>query len=224
MAKNKIPIDAGAEADPTNYVVARLALWAGDADEAAMRLSVYKGGAITRGWSHLINKSAVRTRRLKRRQSEYKAIYSAAGMPYSQTTEHILRSTGSHLGAVIWVENERDYELRIYLLDLAWEGEFYRIAEVSAQTLGVMATKPGLVPSYGQKLGDGQGNQASLGLEWAIQGTMLLQVAVGDFGTATVRGTWTGAPLPSQLSEIIHPFQDLLDRLDPSPPAQSSRP
>jgi hypothetical protein len=163
-----------------------------------------------------LNKSAVRTlRQLKRRQSEYKAIYTAAGLSVETTTEHILRSKGDHLGAVIWVESERDYELRVYLLDLSWEADFYRIARGNAQQVGGMAVEPGPEYGYGQKTGDHQLMEASLGLEWAVQDTMLLQVAVGDFGIATVRGTWTTLQLPRQLSDIISPFQILLDELDP---------
>lgn len=219
MASKKLPVDPSAEAAPEDYLVARLALWAGDADEAEKRLSVYRGGSVTKGWSHLLNKSALRTKRqLKRRQSEYKAIYAAAAMTASATTEHILRSKGGHLGAVVWVENERDYELRIYVLDLAWEEDFYRIAKSTAKNRGGMATKVGSAPLYGQKVAAGHSQSSALGVEWALRGTMLLQVAVSDFDTATVRGTWIEAQLPGQLDEIISPFQELINEWDPLSP------
>lgn len=222
MATEEFPSRDGPDAfNYDDYIVARLALWAGDTAEARRRLRIYRRGR--RGTDDNSNfrveahECADRTlRQLNRRVSEYNTIYKTAGLNSSHSPTNILRSAAHHLGGVVWIETDREYELRAYLLDLSWEPTFYERAvrfvkdvETSRVLLNYRhETNQTAFPS-------GEDRELALGLEWVAHGEIFVQAYVSDLGTLSARGVWTVPDPPPNEGAIFSAFQQLLNKFDP---------
>ena len=202
--------------DYDHYIVARLALWAGDLSQARERLQMYRHtadadegrAAFPFDAAHCADRTL---RQLNRRVSEYRTIYTTLGFSTPARPRNILRSANGHLGAAIWVETHREYELRAYLLDLAWEQTFYdrsrRLSESGERQSGATI--------YGtDQASQSKNDQFALSIEWAGGGPLFIQVAVSDFGTFSARGVWTLTTPPKSEEDIIRPYQRLLDAID----------
>lgn len=199
-----------------DYLVARLALWAGDTEEAIKRLEKYGVGRNENPLTDLATASAATTlRQLHRRLGEYESIYAASNIQTSTTSEYILKSRFGNLHGVIWVEGDREFELRAYLLYTKREEQFY----MNAKRLASSATTGSTIETtlqYGVAAVERQDpkQDPKLDLEWVVEGSCFLQVAVSDFCTFTVRSIWTLKDLPTDLVQIAKPFQLLLNEFD----------
>jgi hypothetical protein len=216
----KAPVSSPSD-EYDDYLVARLALWAGDSKEAEERLERYqkprRGASNSNGFSSLAATSANRTlQQLRRRMSEYKSITKAVGLTDDDGISTILRSAGGHLGGVIWAETDREFELRAYLLHLPWEADFYRRIEKLSVT-STAEQHMNNIPAYGDKKPEQspQLDEASLGLEWVQNADFFMQIAVSDFCTLSARSVWTRQQLPDELVAITQPYQRILDEIDP---------
>jgi hypothetical protein len=199
-----------------DYLVARLALWAGDTEEAIVRLEKYGTGRNKDPLTDLARASAATTlRQLHRRLGEYESIYAASNIQISTTNEFVLKSPLGNVRGVIWVEGDREFELRAYLLHTNLEERFY----LNAKRLASMANTGGRIETalrYGVAAIERRDPKQDLrlDLEWVVEGSCFLQVAVSDFCTFTARGIWTLKNLPTDLAQVTKPFQLLLNEFD----------
>lgn len=199
-----------------DYLVARLALWAGDTEEATWRLENYRSTRTKSVLTDLAAASAQKTlRQLKRRLSEYESIYAACDFRPGTTGEHVLNSEAGIMRGVIWVEGDREFELRAYLRDTTLEEQFYwNAARLHRSTIRQTTTETylryGLEPIALRDLRQ----DPKLNLEWVVEGDCFLQVAVSDFCTFCAHSTWTLQDLPMELAQITKPFQLLLNEFD----------
>ena len=205
----------------SDYVIARLALWAGDVDTAIAHLKKCSKPLRRREkwnpYTHPISASAARTlNQLRLRLREYATIRHAIGIGSNQTKENVLRSVSGHLGGVIWIESAREFELCAFLLELSWEAEFYRNVAMQSEHSGSSKSIKDLGYGHDRALIDPMSKDESTGLGWVQTGDMFVQVEVSDFCTISARGTWTATSLPSALKIITAPFQTLLDKIDPA--------
>src|SRR5262249_53965312 len=75
---------------------------------------------------------------LQRKRSEYASLAESANLAANlRGVQAPLRSNGGHLRAIIWVQSDREYELRFYLCELNWETDFYITAARQAAAAGV---------------------------------------------------------------------------------------
>ncbi|WP_037246982.1 hypothetical protein [Rhodopirellula baltica] len=190
-----------------DYLVARLAMWAGDIEEAELRLTNYPRGIDF--YDNFAASSADRTlRQLRRRNGEYRTASNALDLSTEPTVSPALRSAGGHLGGVLWAETDREFELRGYLMDLSWNDMFYEKARVF---------------SDGTALGDSptekkvEKTREPSGLSWNTSGNFFIQVHIGAFQTLSAQGVWIADREPKNAKEVLAPFHSILNQIDPAP-------
>ena len=232
MTSTNDPDDpSSGQEDHDQFTVANLALWAGDAEAAKDRLSTIvqqhhaTQGAVSPFEMPLVSSSQRALRQLRRRLSEFRRLGQIADLaPENLVPQKPLQSRGKHVSAIIWVESEREFELRSYLNDLSWEAGFYKAAATLAGDTTMSANVANLhygsdeerSPSPTQE--DPTSASGTLGVEWALTiRDMFLQVSVSDFCTFTARGIWVSKVPPESVGQITSIFQELLDNFDPGP-------
>lgn len=220
--------DPNLMADDDLFTVANLALWAGDAQGADDRFSVIlRRHQVSRQTTSVFDTSLVSSsqralRQLRRRLGEYRRLGHAARLASNNLApQKALRSRGEHLSANVWVESERELELRCYLNDLAWEADFYKMAATQARDNVTMSNVAALhygsdrVPSPSLTEDDAT-TISSLGVGWTLTiRDMFLDVTVSDFCTFTARSVWIGTAPAESVNQITSIYQDLLDKFDP---------
>ena len=190
-----------------DYLVARLAMWAGDIEEAELRLINYPRRIDF--YQNFAAASADRTlRQLRRRNGEYQTALNASNISPEPNVSPALRSAGGHLGGVLWAESDREFELRGYLMDLSWNEQFYERARAL---------------SDGTSLGDSRSEKKvektreRSGLNWNTSENIFIQVHIGAFQTLSAHGVWVAEREPKNAKELLAPFQSVLNQIDPEP-------
>jgi hypothetical protein len=214
--------DEGAADD---FIVAKLALWAGDFQTAEALLTNI-APAHTRGtprpiFEHPVLASAQRLlAQLRRRMGEYRLLAASAALP-NEMIEAVpaMQSRGTHLRAVIWVESDRQYELRCYVCNLAWEREFYTRGARLSQVPGAAERVSNLgygVANVHPAAEAAEAAEGALEIGWGYNaGEMFLQPELSDFCTCTVRALWIANQLPETTDPMQRIYQEFLDTFDP---------
>ena len=228
--------------DDELFTVANLALWAGDAARARRNLTeILRRNQATRGsvsvFAYPLLSSAQRAlRQLDRRISEYRKLGKFSEQSYVRTqSREALQSSGAHLAGMIWVESERSFEFRCYLLDLSWEEHFYKMCateidkHVALNNIADLGIDKHVALDNIADLGYGSNGSRderegtdeadrvdTLELSWATtKGEMFLEVEVSDLCTLTAQSVWIGKEPPKSSDQLIAVFQEVLNVLDP---------
>ncbi len=214
--------------DDELFTVANLALWAGDAARARrnlteiLRRSQATGRSVSVFEDPLLSSAQRALRQLNRRISEYRKLSKLAEGSNARTqSREALQSSGGHLAGMIWVESERSFDFRCYLLDLSWEKHFYKMcATVSDKHVALNNIADlgyGSNGSRDEREGaDEADRDDTLELSWATtKGEMFLEVEVSDLCTLTAQSVWIGKEPPESSDQLIAVFQEVLNVLDP---------
>ena len=117
--------------------------------------------------------------------------------------------------------------MRVFLCDLNWESDFYKAVNGNGKL-----PKPGTIrPDYelpeskrsrrqgsGSLVDSGDLPSVAYDVGRAVEACALfIQVTASDFATLFADGVWTQQELPGVADDIIKPYQELLNQVDPGP-------
>lgn len=200
------------------YIVARMALWAGDFDYCQELLADFCKGYGTlpdavAGPEELIQYAgALRLRQLRQKKGEFNRLQRLAEPRASRGVYQPTSIQVVHLRGVVWRRGAREFELRAYLTDLSWQDTLFdhvRKLHDSVQEMNVGDEM--------QQDGDRRAYQR-LGGNWSVTGNPFIQVQVSDLGLIRADALWTERVLPADAPSITRPFQVILEQLDSATP------
>lgn len=212
-------------AETDKFVVATLALWAGDMAHVRALLSDVKESrtfknveAIASPEELLDVAAALRLRQLGQKRGEFSKLTGDL-QPRRQVSnaqrqaEPSLRSDAivlrtDHLRAAVWRLGGREFVANGYLSDLAWEDSFYQ-AVSELDTAENVDDSPGLIePSALERIDRRRGGS------WVIEGDVLCAVDVTDMGIFEIHATWTAAEALTEFGQIREAVQGVLDAIE----------
>ncbi len=204
----------------TQYIVARLALWAGDFDyfqqlvgDVAPRSEFGKIPDSMNGPEEVVRYcAALRSRQLSQKRGELskrvEALASDRVHVDSQPT--VLQTT--HLRGAVWRRGPRRFILRAFLNDLAWESELYlNAARLQSKYRGIELGPPNArlrVPTR----------------TWLIPGRFIIEVVMGSLGLLEADGLWSDNEQECTIRDVVGAFDQLLIELDPGSSPRHQRP
>jgi len=192
------------------YIVARLALWAGDFEYCSHLLGQLPSplpdednARGKQGPEGIVREAArVRLEQLRSRQKEF-ALFKQALLDEGDAIEaQPMTIFTRHLRGTIWRIDAEQFEMRGYLSELKWEGQFYQLVDrlLLKQPTGDATNRSG--KHFGPER------------RWVASRDPFIRASVTDLGQIHATGIWTGTRLPRDKDELARPFVQLLETLD----------
>ncbi len=213
-----------AERSPSStdaYIVARLALWAGDFDYAQNLLRDFaplsKHGAMPDTVHNteelIVYAAALRHRQLARRKGEFTQLAETISVPDGSLTPQPLVIATRHLRAAVWRVGARQFQMRAYMSDLTWEAELFRLSRAQVREL----PEPSPPPRSAQPR-----HFVPLGTAWLRPGNPFVQIAISDLGLIQADALWTEAGAPVEFRPFHEAFKAVLESLENEEPANAN--
>lgn len=211
---------AEARANATDdYVVARLAMWAGDFDHAARLLSRFAPqheygafpDAVSSTEDLIRYAAALRRRQLAQKSGEFSKLSEELRIEGAVLVYQPEVITTTHLRGAIWRVGIRQFQMRAYLSDLTWEDGLLRAARAliaQSDDSQVPLPKTAGVSRTQRKPFVGQGGS------WVSVGNPFVEIALSDLGLIEADAVWTEGDRPRSVEPIRGKFRSILEQLD----------
>jgi len=209
------------------YVLARLALWAGDVDHAIQLLDELLA---SRGYlrnryppnpdQDVVGAAASRLRRQAARLRGEVRRVAESRMPQISDVPHVIVDDKWFVRATLWCHRERRYQALVYLSELKFESRFYEIINALA---GPRKYTPGS-PRYdlpsrkmaALRMRDHLESISEYSPTIVVEGLPFIEAEPNDFGTMEVDLIWTRRELPHEVGQLERPLRKLLSRFQRS--------
>jgi hypothetical protein len=210
--------------DSDKFVIASLALWAGDFANFEQQLLEYSN---PRDVKHIYRSAetpedfikatgALRLRQFWQRRGEFKKIISEYSVRETRITETPNIFETKNLRATLWRTGEREFLMKGYLKELSWQDALFKRARDVARRAA--STNVDTLRQAGEAFDSEAGERAfeGLGVAWIVPANPFIQIEVTDLGLLEATGLWTLPMLPENSDPITTPFVRVLQTLDPT--------
>ena len=203
------------------YVLARLALWAGDIDQALVwlgQLLEERGYPRSRYPPHreidVVGSAASRLlRQATRLKNQTARVTASRTLERFSAQPTVITSDEWYVRATLWCLDLRRFAACVYLSDLKREHDFYRMIDELATD-----QNPAKSPGYGEEQPKGaridRESEEEVVSDYsptiAIEGPPFIEAKPSDFGTIEVELIWTQVALPGSQRQIIEPLSAFL--------------
>lgn len=220
--ETKIEKTPNSEGD--QYVLAKLALWAGDIDYALTQLDVLlrvRDYPFNRYPEHasidVIGTAASRLRRQAiRLRGEIKRAARDGDWQFPALQPMVLIDSRRFVRATLWQREPRRFALLTYLSDLGMEQQFYRVIDALAETQSSDTASPRYDLMSAEHISVAKTSRGELPIDYsptfAFEGNPFIEAQASDFGTIEAEVIWTLRSLPSKASDIVGPCESILDK------------
>jgi hypothetical protein len=206
------------------YVLARLAIWAGDLEQAIDwldQLLAEHGFPKNRYPDELrhdeigIAASRVRRQAVRLRNEVERTWHSRHLFSSKSVLREVLSSPDWFVRATVWQDDLRHFRLLVYLADLKEENEFYRVVErerdgfQKSEEFSIEVNYASDAVSRAEKALMDREQIGEYSAQIVIEGNPFIEANVSDFGTIEAYATWTKREIPSDRSMIVEQLRQL---------------
>ncbi len=207
-------------AETDKFIIASFALWAGDFEFLEELLREFSPPQDTPSLQDRVESpvdiiraaGALRLRQLWQKRGEFKKLIADYRMQGSEIVEQPDPLETLHLRATLWRVGEREFSMRAFLKDLAWQEELFGRAGREARrnrppSPPTTALEPVRHPRE-------EGSVTGLSVAWTVVGNPFMQVKLTDLGLLEVSALWIEPRLPETAEDVRTPLLQLLKTLD----------
>jgi hypothetical protein len=176
--------------------------------------------------SYIYAAGAMRIRQMEKRHDRFLRKLRVARRlnPNLHTEPLFIASPKELLRASIWQFGRREFRLMAYPTDLKWGDELF-VRTAAIRSSAVISRK---LPPTLEKHADIPIERERENMTWGepvrieLTGDMLVEAEVSEMALITARGTWTKKELAMDKTEIVQPFQSLLNLLEAGKETEAS--